>query len=167
MVSGMLNALAFKINNNKQDTIDRLKFVSESVDAICKAPILDMENNQKEFNKEKNRTVRCNPEKWNGLPIQEKALTIIHEFSHMWLKANDFCYFESKDESEECRKKSEDLSSVKAGDDSDKKTPVASAIEHYIRAIFINETPNALITTKGTIPSTLQKDQLTDVMESK
>ena len=161
MVSVLLNALTSdgEIIGNVINQID-IKSDSVPTNAICQAYILNMNEEPELFNNSEYRTIKCNSDKWNPLSLEEKAFTIIHEFSHMWIKANDFCYFDSRVESEECRDLSEDLSSVQASENSNEKTPVASAIENYVRAIYLRESPGG--SSQINIGSE-SKTQLTDV----
>ena len=88
--------------------------------------------------------INCYIKRWEKAPLEEKAFTIIHEFSHMWTNSDDSCYFSVGEKHiKSCTKKE-----YKAN-----KANTASAIEYYIRYIYRGSPEVNLGERKKAIPN--------------
>ena len=68
---------------------------------------------------------------YTNLKVNKKAFNIIHEFSHMWIEAKDICYWG--------RDSTEELSCDNNKHKDEDKSIGASAIEFFIRALYLDE----------------------------
>lgn len=129
------DAYKLRISNNTENIIETNKKIINLLDNMEKKidniTIIYKEEKSKDkkicttsTTTNKINEIICNKKIWDRQDLDEKAFTVIHEFSHMWIGSDDNCYFNSKEKEEKDCAKNEN------------KTNTASAIEYYIKDIY-------------------------------
>lgn len=114
-VRGMLSDLNNNVCGIELRAGDIIKKSDNGIDVVC-----DTVSGMRKMN-----PIDCYSSWIHESDLNERAYSIIHEFSHMWIDTNDACYWSvEENDSDYCGKITGD------------KSRVASAIEYFIKDIY-------------------------------